>query len=200
LKTRGWLAKCYVRITIVEVKFVALISKDFKLAMRRRMCSFVQRMVASPQVARKPASAEVPPQPGILAITADLRFYSCVLSAACSWGWSAEWASTMNRGLEVCGSGLIQIVVYDRNLPHVDWRYALDRLNAAASQSRIILATPRVDEDLWRMVLRRHGYDVLKRSANSEQLKRELRFAWLSLQENGPHEQRGFEVPVFSER
>jgi DNA-binding response OmpR family regulator len=177
---------------------VALISKGFSLGLRRMMCSLAQRMAAFPRLARKLDCAEATSHPGILAITADLRFYSCVLSAACSWGWSAEWASTMNRGLEVCGSGLIQIVVYDRNLPHVDWRYALDRLNATASQSRIILAAPRVDEDLWRMVLSRHGYDVLKRSANSEQLKRELRFAWLSLQESGLDEQRGAEVPVLS--
>jgi DNA-binding NarL/FixJ family response regulator len=88
----------------------------------------------------------------------------------------------MNRGLEICGSRPIQIVIYDRNLPGIDWRDALNRLNAAAAHVRILLAAPWIDEDLWRMVLRRRGYDVLVRSASPEQLKRELRFAWLSLQ------------------
>jgi len=74
-------------------------------------------------------------------------------------------------------------VIFDRNLPNVDWRRALDQLSAAASNGRVLLAAPEVDEDLWRLVLRRHGYDVLVRSADTEQLKRELRFAWLSLQD-----------------
>jgi hypothetical protein len=43
-----------------------------------------------------------------------------------------------------------------------------------------------VDESLWREVLRRHGYDVVYRSAGSEELRRALRFAWLSLSALSP--------------
>ena len=146
------------------------------------ICSFVKRMITGAHFLQYKAPAETASRPGILAITADLGFYSCVLSAACSCGWSAEWANSMNRGLEICASGVVRIVIYDRSLPRVDWRYALDHLSSAASHARILLAAPQVDEDLWRTVLRRRGYDVLTRSASSEQLKRELRFAWLSLQ------------------
>jgi hypothetical protein len=45
----------------------------------------------------------------------------------------------------------------------------------------VLLASPRVDEDLWRTVLRLRGYDVMARTANSEQFRRELKFASLSL-------------------
>jgi hypothetical protein len=72
----------------------------------------------------------------------------------------------------------------------------MDRLSAAASHARILLAAPRIDEDLWRAVLRRRGYDVLAKSAGSEQLKRELRFAWLSLQESRLHERKETMAPV----
>ncbi len=75
----------------------------------------------------------------------------------------------------------MHIVLYDRNLPYVDWRCALDLLSAREPCPRILVASPQVDEDLWRMVLHKRGYDVVKRSASSEQLKRELRFAWLSI-------------------
>jgi len=152
-------------------------------------------MIAGPHFLRNEGSAETAHRPGILAVTADLGFYSSILCAACSYGWSAEWASSMNRGLEICRSGHILIVIYDRNLPGVDWRYGMDRLSAAASHARIFLAAPRIDEDLWRAVLRRRGYDVLARSAGSEQLKRELWFAWLSLQEPQPHEQKETTAP-----
>jgi DNA-binding response OmpR family regulator len=123
-------------------------------------------------------------RPAILAVTADLCFYSSIVSAVGCLGWHAEWASSMNLGLEICGAGLVQIVVYDRNLPNVDWRYAIDRLSAISSRPRVLVAASHVDEDLWRTVLRRRGYDVVARSADSEQLRRELRFAWLSLQTN----------------
>lgn len=165
------------------------------MILMRNVCGFVKRMIAGPHFLRNEGPAETACRPGILAVTADLGFYSSVLSAACSYGWSAEWASSMNRGIEICRSGAIRIVIYDRNLPCIDWRYGIDRLSAAASQARILLAAPRIDEDLWRAVLRRRGYDVLARSSGSEQLKRELRFAWLSLQEFQPHEQKESMAP-----
>jgi hypothetical protein len=152
------------------------------LASSPGMLSFLQRALAVSHSSQCVGpEAECPP--GILAITADLGFYSSVLSAAGSCGWSADWGTSMNRGLEICGSKPIQIVIYDQNLPGVDWRDALNCLNAVAEHARILLAAPRVDEDLWRRVLGRRGYDVLVRSASSEQLKRELRFAWLSLRQ-----------------
>jgi DNA-binding response OmpR family regulator len=161
----------------------------------RSLCGFLKRMIAGPNSLRNKFPAETAYRPGILALTADLGFYSSVLSAACSHGWSAEWASSMDRALEICRSRVIRILIYDRSLPSVDWHYGMDRLGAAASQARILLAAPRIDEDLWREVLRRRGYDVLARSAGSEQLKRELRFAWLSLQEFRLHEQKVSAAP-----
>lgn len=138
------------------------------------------------------------PAPGILAVTADVSFYSSVQNAASSWGWNVEWASSLSRGLGVCRAHQIRIVIYDRNLPDVDWMYALERLNGTATESRILLAAPEISEDLWRTVLRRHGYDVLTRSANSEQMKRELRFAWLSLCEPKAREHVEIGTPVLS--
>jgi len=120
--------------------------------------------------------------PGILAVTADLGFYSCILNAAYGSGWKAEWAGSVSRALRVCSSKTIRIVVYDSKLPYSDWRVGLRQLAGADSRPRILLASPHVDEDLWRTVLRLRGYDVLARSANSEQFRRELRFASLSLE------------------
>jgi len=164
-----------------------------------KVCDFAKRMIAGRHF-QDDRTAEDVSHPDILAITADLGFYSCILSAACSCGWSAEWASSMSRGLEICGSRVIRIVIYDRNLPRVDWRNALAQLSSTASHARILLAAPQIDEDLWRTVLRSRGYDVLARSASSEQLKRELRFAWLSLRESRHYEEQGTAAPVLSGR
>jgi hypothetical protein len=120
-------------------------------------------------------------RPGVLAVTADIRFYSGVLSVTSATRWSTEWARTPGRAVEICRLESTPIVIYDANLPGIDWGCAFDLMNAVPNRRRILLAAPSIDEDLWRKVLLRHGYDLVKRSASSEELKRIFRFAWLSL-------------------
>jgi hypothetical protein len=119
--------------------------------------------------------------PRVLAVTADLCFYSSVLNAATSARWRTEWARTLNRAVEICRLKSPPIVIYDGNLPGVEWGWAFDLLSAVPGRARILLAATSIDEELWRNVLSRHGYDVVERAASSEQLGRVFRFAWLSL-------------------
>lgn len=119
--------------------------------------------------------------PAVLAVTADLRFYSNVLNAVDLLGWKAEWAPGITRATEVCRRRPVPIVVCDMDLPAVPWRWAFDALNAVLDDPRLLLAARKVDEDLWLGVIRRHGYDVVERSARAGDLSRSLYFAWLSL-------------------
>lgn len=165
----------------------ALIKERVSVRVRRRMNNLLQRLMALPRyfahyhagtdTAKPECSAQV------LAITTDLGFYSSVLTAANALGWRTEWARSIKRGFERCASGTMPIIIYDRDLPNVDWRRAVGHLSSATDHGRILLAARDIDEDLWQTVLRRHGYDVVAKSAGSEHLQRELRFAWLSLQE-----------------
>jgi DNA-binding response OmpR family regulator len=146
------------------------------------MLGLIQRLFASsPNPAIPEIHVNKSRQPRVLAVTADLCFYSGVLSAASSARWRTDWARTVNRAVEICRVKSPPIVIYDSNLPDVDWRSAFDRLSAVPSHPRILLAAPSIDEELWENVLRRHGYDVVERAANSEQLERVFRFAWLSM-------------------
>jgi DNA-binding response OmpR family regulator len=146
------------------------------------MLGLIQRFFASlPDTAIAEIPANKSRKPRVLAVTADLAFYSGVLSAASSARWRTDWARTLNRAVEICRLKSPPIVIYDSNLPGFDWRSAFDRLSAVPSHPRILLAAPSIDEELWENVLRRHGYDVVERAANSEQLERVFRFAWLSL-------------------
>jgi len=81
----------------------------------------------------------------------------------------------------------VPVIIYDVRLPGVDWTQAFDALSQLPNRPRLLLAAQAVDESLWREVLRRHGYDVVYRSAGSEELRRALRFAWLSLSALSPH-------------
>ena len=161
-----------------------VIAESFIERLRRRLRSAVRRVAVMAHYFRPPLPVGAIAEPHVLTVTADINFYSGVLSATRSCGWNAEWARSLKRAVEIGRSRLTQIVIYDRNLPDVDWRRALDQLSGAAYDVRILVAAPDIDEDLWQMVLHRHGYDVLCRSASAEQLERELRFAWLSLDES----------------
>jgi DNA-binding response OmpR family regulator len=149
------------------------------------MGDLLDRMISGPRDLLRPIFSTPADRPPVLAITADLRLYASVLSAADSFGWGLQWARTISRGVETCWSMRHPIVIYDRDLPNVDWRCALDLLIETASHGRVLLAASSVDEDLWRIVLRRHGYDVLSKPVHAEQVRRDLRFAWLSMRETG---------------
>jgi hypothetical protein len=145
------------------------------------MPGLIQRLLGPPPARGITGMAENKHQPRVLAVTADLCFYSGVLNAASSVRWRTEWARTLNRAVEICRLKSPPIVIYDSNLPGVEWGCAFDQLSSVPSRPRILLAAPSIDEELWRNVLRRRGYDVVERAASSEQLGRVFRFAWLSL-------------------
>ena len=121
--------------------------------------------------------------PRVLVLSADLRFYAAVLSAINSRVWDADWVRSIEAAVEACEHTSVSIVLYDENLPRVEWRKAFERLRKLRNRPRILLAANGVDERLWRAVLHHHGYDLVARTADSAQLKRALRFAWLSLQD-----------------
>lgn len=145
------------------------------------MPGLIQRLFALSPTGEIAGIADNYRPPRVLAVTADLGFYSGVLNAATSARWRTDWARTLNRAVEICRLKSPPIVIYDGNLPGGEWGSAFDRLSAAPNHPRILLAAPSIDDELWRNVLSRRGYDVVERAASSEQLGRAFRFAWLSL-------------------
>src|ERR1017187_9497647 len=120
-------------------------------------------------------------RPGILVITVDDRLYYSLLSVSIEIGWNIRRARTVEDAWEGFCSRPMPVVVYDERLPRADWPTALRRLSTLPEHPAVLLAVPEVDEDLWRMVLRCQGYDVVKRSAGGNEWMQMLRFAWLSL-------------------
>jgi hypothetical protein len=145
------------------------------------MLGLIQRLLAPSPDRRVTEIIGNNRHPRVLAVTADICFYAGVVSAASSAQWGTEWARTFNRATEICRLKSPPIVIYDSSLPGVEWEWAFERLSTLPNRPRILLAAPSIDEELWRNVLRRHGYDVVERAASSEQLGRVFRFAWLSL-------------------
>jgi DNA-binding response OmpR family regulator len=76
------------------------------------------------------------------------------------------------------------IVLYDRDLPGIDWRDAIRRL--AARHACIILASFVVDDYLWEEVIRCGGYDVLAKPFREEEVTHTVRFAAAALTRSLP--------------
>ena len=143
--------------------------------------SGVIQHVLTPPDSPEPARSRVRPTPHVLAVTADVAFYAAVLGAGTDAHWRIDWARSLYRAIEACSVKALPVVIHDTNLPGIDWRWALDCFAAVAHPPKVVLAAAAVDEDLWRDVLDRRGYDVLERSAGPDSIRRILRFAWLSL-------------------
>jgi hypothetical protein len=118
--------------------------------------------------------------PGVLVVTADDKFYYLLLSLAIDLGWSILRARNLVSAEEHMTSHPMPIVVYDERLPYSHWRDGLRALSSLGGRPLILLATRRLDEDIWRIVLECKGYDALERAARKEEWTRMLRFAWLS--------------------
>jgi DNA-binding response OmpR family regulator len=120
--------------------------------------------------------------PRVLVITADVRFYADVLSGVNSRVWQVDWARSLESAVAICRMGTTPLAIYDEQLPRTDWREAFRVFSTIPDHPKLVLAASReIDEALWRSVLFHGGYDVLSRNAHSSELKRVLRFAWLSV-------------------
>jgi DNA-binding response OmpR family regulator len=113
-----------------------------------------------------------------LVITADGHFHSLLHDIATASEWTILRVPTVEEALALLRRECVPLVIYDWDGPDSDWRDALDRLTALRPESCTMLASKVADEYLQREVVRHHGYDVLPRSGNREQLMRALQFAW----------------------
>jgi hypothetical protein len=64
------------------------------------MTDLIQRLLG-PSAGRGIKGITEIPHPLVLAITADLGFYSAVLNAVTSGRWRTEWVRTLNRAIEM---------------------------------------------------------------------------------------------------
>jgi hypothetical protein len=121
---------------------------------------------------------------GVLVITADDRFYYSLFSVCLDMDWNIRRARSAGRAHEELRSRPVPVVVYDERLPWGDWREDLRSVSSLAERPAVVLAAARVEEDVWKAVLRCEGYDLIRRSAPCGEWRRMLQFAWLSRHHN----------------
>jgi DNA-binding NtrC family response regulator len=70
------------------------------------------------------------------------------------------------------------LVICDRDLATEDWRDVLAKIAALPQAVCVLLASRVVDDYLWRQVIRHHGYDVVSKPFQPQELRRAVTFAW----------------------
>jgi response regulator RpfG family c-di-GMP phosphodiesterase len=70
------------------------------------------------------------------------------------------------------------LVICDRDLASEDWREVLAKIAALPQAVCVLLASRVVDDYLWRQVIRHHGYDVVSKPFQPEEVRRAVTFAW----------------------
>ena len=75
-------------------------------------------------------------------------------------------------------------MLFDRDLPDVDWRQGIGKL--ANEHSRVILASFVADDYLWEEVIHCGGYDVIAKPYREDEVIHMIQFAWAALTKSLP--------------
>ncbi len=113
----------------------------------------------------------------LLLITPDDDLYLSVHNAAKHCGWQLERVRSVEQSLHSLDTLPVRLVIYDWTPEGDDWRFAIDRLSARPDRPCILLASRVIDEYLWADLVTHGGFDLIHRSADTEQLIRAVRFA-----------------------
>ena len=93
----------------------------------------------------------------------DLRVFSI------QEGWRILFAKSLEAALKLSKLHKVTIVIYDLDLPDVEWRKGL-RSFVNGYPVFFILLSPVVNQRLWKAVLDNGGYDVVRRPVERESL------------------------------
>jgi len=84
-------------------------------------------------------------------------------------GWRILYARSLEGALHVSKLNRVTVVIYDRDLPDVEWRKGLRSLVDGDPVFFILLSSV-VDQRLWKTVLDNGGYDVARKPVERESL------------------------------
>jgi ActR/RegA family two-component response regulator len=95
-----------------------------------------------------------------------------------SRGWDLECAATLNDALQMLCTRPVPLVVYDLQAADEDWRESLGALRDLPHHPCVLLTSSVIDEGFRDEVVRHHGYDVLSRHADEDEIGRTINSAW----------------------
>jgi DNA-binding response OmpR family regulator len=115
----------------------------------------------------------------LLAITASAREQNTIRVIAVTHGWKLRVADSVKAALNILAVEPGNLILYDRDLPGIEWQYMFRILLSEREPQCVILASPVTDDYLWQAVIERGGYDVITKPFQEEKVVHVVRSAWL---------------------
>ena len=131
---------------------------------------------AVPKPAGKPVRTMEPVK--LVAITEGPAESQALQRIADSYTWAISIVASSDAAIAALGEPPTALVICDRDLVTEDWRDVLTRIASLPQAVCSLLASRVVDDYLWRQVIRHHGYDVVSKPFQPEELRRAVSFAW----------------------
>jgi len=98
---------------------------------------------------------------------------------AASYGWKIAIVGSSDAAIALLKEQPTPLVICDSDITGEAWSDVLGKIAALPQAVCVLLASRVVDDYLWKQVIRHHGYDVVVKPFQPEQLRRAVTFAWL---------------------
>jgi DNA-binding NtrC family response regulator len=114
----------------------------------------------------------------LVAITQDTDDSAALQQIAANYGWRISVVDSSDAAITVLTERPTPLVICDRDLPNEAWREVLAKIAGVPQAVCVLLASRVVDDYLWHQVIHHHGYDVVVKPFQPEELRRAVTFAW----------------------
>jgi DNA-binding response OmpR family regulator len=114
-----------------------------------------------------------------LAITASLCEQNTIRVIAVTHGWKLLLADSVRSALSILAVEPVPLILYDRDLPGIEWQDMFRILLTAREPQCVILVSPVTDDYLWQAVIERGGYDIVTKPFQEDKVVNVVRSASL---------------------
>ena len=114
----------------------------------------------------------------LVAITQNQEDRKSLRDIAASFAWNISIVDSSAAAVDLLQQQPTPLVICDGDLNGEDWRAALSRIAALPQAVCVLLASRVTDEYLRNEVTRCHGYDIVIKPFQREELRRAVTFAW----------------------
>lgn len=114
----------------------------------------------------------------LIAITDENADSNSLRQIASDFRWRISVAATSDVAIRMLHEQATPLVICDYDLTGEHWRDVLAKIAALPQAVCVLVASGVVDDYLRRQVIRYHGYDLVSKPFQPEELRRAVTFAW----------------------
>jgi DNA-binding NtrC family response regulator len=123
------------------------------------------------------------PRPGndearVLLVTGDEEYRGRWQKVFAGQGWELSSVPTLGQALETLSIRPFPVVVFDSHAGTEDWQDVLSALCERQDSPCVLLTSNVIDESFRDEIVRLHGYDVVSRNADEDEVVRTINSAW----------------------